>query len=305
MNARRVSLAWCGAAAVLAGFRAQAQETVPPPPRKVADIVDGALQPSALPAAPASAGQIAENVLAAERKSTAERQRDGLLKYQQALAAVQAGRPAEALRLGKKAKELYPDNSEIAAFVAKQQREVSTNRLTTATHSRARAYLSSAVVRGQDLLRAGRYAEGQDLLLGVLEAAKLFADPANVDSFRKGAEQELEAYRQAVASGLVASDHRAEKTPVGIAPPENARRILRQAEGRLPLWYAQQKARLALAVSVDYRRTSPAEAFDDLARKTGVSFAIDRPVALSRAHLAQNIDLRLVDFPAETVLDLV
>jgi hypothetical protein len=309
------------------------RKTPPPPPAPPADptakvkatddvrtrsILDGLIYNRGAKAAGPQAGgnaetaKVVDGLLEAEKKRIAENQREGLLAYQQALAAANANRPVEALRLAKKAKSLFPNNPDIAAYAAVMQMEVNANRQLTSSNVRAKAYLAAGVSRGQELMRVGKYNEGEDLLLGVLDAARLFPEPASVDLYRRMAEQELDQYHMAVQSGTanpepapgVAAVDQAKWAAPGSTPPDNLRRLLRSADGRAPLWYANQKTKLTTPMSVDYKRASVASILDEIAEKTGLTFVIDTPVALSRAHINALLDLRVSDVPAETVLDL-
>jgi hypothetical protein len=248
-------------------------------------------------------------------------QREALLLYQQAVAAHQANRSADALRFGRRAKQLFPTNQEISNFVAQVQRESGAGKAAAPSVTKAKAYLAAGYTRGVELLRAGRIAQGEDLLSGVVQASKLFPDPSQVDFFRKLAEGELEQSKLAHQNappppvndqqpndpnGTVPPPTPEPPRPgVGLAPADNVRRLARLPEARVPSWYVQQKNKLSRSMSVDYRNASAAEVLDAISAKAGVEFVIDRPVAMARSHINTLVDFRAGDVPAEFVLDLV
>jgi hypothetical protein len=260
---------------------------------------------------PRSAPQELAQDASQEAQNVAERQRQGLLAFQQAKAAYDAKRPVEALNLVRKAKQLFPGNQEISEFAAKLQKEVGANRMVASTNTKAKAYLAAGYARGHDLFLAGRFAEAEDLLSGVVEACKLFSDPSQVEFYKKLAESDLGKYQAGIASGVIippttsASSGEISAAVIANEPPRNARRLLTDSESRAPVWYVQQKNLLAVSMTVDYRRVPAAFVFDDISSRTNVSIVIDRPVALARSHVNALIDLRVGDMPAETILDLV
>lgn len=297
------------------------------PPVKTAAVQPPAAQPPS-PQPPAGEGPVDPTTTPADVRKIidshatnpaqkAADQREALLVYQQALAAQQANRSGEALRLGRRAKQLFPANQEISNFVAQLQRETSANKMASPSSTKAKAYLAAGYARGSELMRTGRTAQGEDLLLGVMEASRLFADQTQVDFYRRLAEHELEQLRLAQANGTppapANADPNAAPPPVPEpqrpaaavqAPPENVRRLV-SPDGRVPSWYVQQKNRLARSMTVDYRGNNVSSILDDIAARTGVSFVIDRPVALARSHINAIVDFRISDMPAEFILDLV
>jgi len=243
-------------------------------------------------------------------------QREALLIYQQAIAAQQANRTADALRLGRRAKQMFPSNQEIANFVAQMQRESGANKMASPSSTKAKAYLAAGYARGSELMRAGRAAQGEDLLLGVMEASRIFPDQTPVDFYRRLAEHELEQFKLTQPNGTQPANAEPNAAPpptpeppravtTVLAPPDNTRRLIRTPEARVPPWYVQQKNRLAKSMTVDYRQISAASVLDDIAAKTHVEFVIDRPVALARSHINTIVDFRAGDLPAEFILDLV
>jgi hypothetical protein len=242
-------------------------------------------------------------------------QREALLLYQQALAAQQANRTADALRLGRRAKQLFPANQDIANFVAQVQRESTANKVASPSSTRAKAYLAAGYARGSELMRAGRTAQGEDLLLGVMEASRLFPDQTQVDFYRRLAEHELEQFKMTQPNGTQApAPGNADPNvvpppeparPAVATPPDNTRRLISMPDARVPVWYVQQKNRLTKSMTVDYRGVPVSTVLDDIARKTGVEFVIDRPVALARSHVNTIVDFRAGDLSAEFILDLV
>jgi len=279
-------------------------------------------QPPGDPTISPDARRIIDN-LATNPNQKAADQREGLLLYQQAIAAQQAGRAADALRFGRRAKQLFPGNQEISNFVAQLQRESGANKVASPSTTKAKAYLAVGYARGLELMRVGRTAQGEDLLLGVVEASRLFPDQNQVDFYRRLAEHELEQFRVAQTNGTLPPAPAANADPnTGAAapppmpeparptaavhtPPENTRRLIRTPDARVPVWYTQQKNRLAGSMTVDYHRVPAASVLDDIAAKTGVEFVIDRPVALARSHVNTLVDFRAGDVPAEFILDLV
>jgi hypothetical protein len=291
---------------------------IPQPPAKFAPAPKGQTPPMKTSGDPTSrdvspaAKAIIDN-LATKPEDEAARQREGMLAYQQALAAQQANRPGDALRLAKRAKQLFPSNADIAALAAQLQRESGAGKLASPSTTKAKAYLAAGYSRGSELLRAGQTAQGEDMLLGVVEASKLFPDPGSVDYYRRLADGELAQFRLAQANGTLPQNGKGNPKavppeapePRPIAPPENIRRLIRTPDAPVPSWYVQQKNRLATSMSVDYKRISAADALEDIAAKTGVEFIIDRPVALARTHVNSTVDFRAGDVTAEFILDLV
>jgi len=253
--------------------------------------------------------------LATNPEQKAADQREALLLYQQAVAAQQAGRTVDALRFGRRAKQLFPTNQDISNFVAQLQRESGANKLASPSSNRAKAYLAAGYTRGLELMRTGRTGQGEDLLLGVIEASRLFADQSQVDFYRRLAEHELEQFKIAQANGTqpppanppaeANAPPPAPEPRAVAAPPENTKRLVRTPDGRVPVWYVTQKTKLAKSMSVDYHNISAAVVLDDIAAKTGVEFVIDRPVALARSHINTLVDFRAADISAEFILDLV
>jgi hypothetical protein len=299
---------------------AKTATTQPPaaqPPGAQPPASEGPVDPTTSP--PTDARKIIDSHATNPAQKAAE-QREALLIYQQALAAQQANRTGEALRLGRRAKQLFPANQEISNFVAQLQRETSANKMASPSTTKAKAYLAAGYARGSEFMRTGRTAQGEDLLLGVMEASRLFAEQTQVDFYRRLAEHELEQFRLTQQNGTPPAPAPANADPNVVppppvpepprpaatiqAPPDNARRLV-SPEGRVPSWYVQQKNRLARSMTVDYRGNNVASILDDIAAKTGVSFVIDRPVALARSHINSIVDFRVGDMPAEFILDLV
>ena len=158
-----------------------------------------------------------------------------------------------------------------------------------------------------DLVKASRFPEAEDMFAGVLDAAKLFPDPGVVETVRRSAEKELNKHRVQVAVAGATDPARRDDVRiagVGATPPDNAARLLRGGEARVPAWYSLTKQRLSKRLTVDYKRSQVAAVLDDIADETGISIVIDKPVAISRAHTSSLLDLRIGDMPAETVLNI-
>ena len=326
MTERDRSRSWTGwslvaLAATGSLFAQDSKKTPPPPPQPSPNVVPPPAKKLGDPTnrqngVSNESMKIIEG-LATNKEAEAARHREALLVFQQALAAHQGNRPADAIRLGRRAKQLFPANQEIANFVAQVQRESGAGKLASPSTTKAKAYLAAGYSRGLELMRNGRTAQGEDLLLGVVEASRLFPDPTHVDYYRRLAESELAQFRLTQANGTQpppapASNNAAAPPPnpepprnVVIMPPDNTRRLIRTPEARVPPWYVQAKNRLATSMTVDYRGTSAALVLDDIAAKTGVEFVIDRPVALARSHINSVVDFRAGDVPAEFILDLV
>jgi len=293
--------------------KAATTQTPSPQPPGAQPPVEGLIDPTTTPA---DVRKIIDSHATNPAQKAAD-QREALLIYQQALAAQQANRSGEALRLGRRAKQLFPANQEISNFVAQLQRETSANKMVSPSSTKAKAYLAAGYARGSELMRTGRTAQGEDLLQGVMEASRLFADQTQVDFYRRLAEHELEQLRLAQANGTPPAPANADPSaapppaPEAVrpavavqAPPDNVRRLVKP-DGRVPPWYVQQKNRLARSMTVDYRGNNASSILDDIAAKTGATIVIDRPVALARSHINSIIDFRVGDMPAEFILNLV
>ncbi|HVJ79873.1 MAG TPA: hypothetical protein VNC50_02290, partial [Planctomycetia bacterium] len=232
----------------------------------------------------------------ASKEKVAQDQREALLLFQQAVAAQQAGKTLDALKLANQAKTLFPGNPEIATFAAALKTEVATSRVTGNNSAKARGYLSAGFQRGMDLVKASRFPEAEDMFAGVLDAAKLFPDPGVVETVRRSAEKELNKHRVQVAVAGATDPARRDDVRiagVGATPPDNAARLLRGGEARVPAWYSLTKQRLSKRLTVDYKRSQVAAVLDDIADETGISIVIDKPVAISRAHTSSLLDLRI------------
>ncbi|MGL4464797.1 MAG: hypothetical protein ACRC1K_21805, partial [Planctomycetia bacterium] len=312
---------------------------VPPAPAKAADGVRApGPKPSAAPldvkppasiarpAVPndplaATADDVIDRLVNQQRERSSRDRRDGLLAYQQAQAQARAGRLAEAVRLAKQAKKLYPDNTEIAAYAASLATEASKNKLVTDWNAQAKARVAGAVDRANRLAGAGRSDEAQDLYVGVVLAVGLFPNGNGVDLYRRQAEEAL-CRLQGVAKphllklqlrdpdGKTADVAAPPEAPAllvapGAAAPNNLRRVLRGSEEAAPAWYVELKTKLSLPMTVDYRRLPATLVFDEIAKATGAPFVMDEAVTLSRSHLNAMIDLRVSQTAAETILDVV
>lgn len=285
-----------------------AEKQNPPAPQPEA-VSDAATTDKVAPIDPLSSEAVIDGVASEAQTQREKRARDASSLLQQAKSAEHAGRKSDALRLAIAAQKLDPENDQIVTYVALLRKQ---SRVEPSKYGKATAHLAAGLARGRLLLQEGRYADGEDLLEGVVRAADLFPREANVSMYRRLALKELDAYRARVDAGMIQPDQRIatgeSDEPIlvatGSAAPENARRILRTLETQTPSWYSQAKTKLSFRMTVNYPETSAALVFEDIGKQTGVAIVLDDPVVRARTHLNSKVDLRVGDVPAETILSL-
>lgn len=249
-------------------------------------------------------------------KDLEARQQQDLIEARKLIAeartAIAQGELAQAMRLAMRASKLAPENAEVTELMNRIREENQKHRLATASHSRAKAHLAAGLTRGQELMNQGRYLEAKDLLDGVIKAADLFPNDANVRIYREQATQDLHQFQLALKSGQIILPEAAPDTPeeepilvaAGAAVPANMPRLLKGAEGVVPLWYSMQKNLLAKNMTVAYKSMPIGLVLDDISEATGVKFVVDGPVAEARGTVNGTLDLRVAEIPAEKILDL-
>ena len=67
---------------------------------------------------------------------------------------------------------------------------------------------------------------------------------------------------------------------VPITPPENTKRLARNPDGRVPVWFVTQKGKLSKPMSVDYHNVPVAAVLDDIAAKLPAGRRCCNPRAL-------------------------
>lgn len=255
--------------------------------------------------------EIIRTLIESEKSRKVRDKRDAQKVFHEAQAAAKAGRAAEAVRLARRAQKLGGDNKEISEFIASIEKQADASKATNLTHARAAAHVAAGLTRGRELMRAGKYHEAVDLLLGVVQACLLFPENVSVDQYRRNAEEELAQYQAAVASQKItpakAASAASESSSTGSvenAPPLNMRRISSANEGPVPAWYSRHKNLLNCSMTVEFRGDPIALALEDISEASGVQFVIDVPVSLARSHLNVPLNLRIADVPAEMILNI-
>lgn len=229
----------------------------------------------------------------------------------QAKQSAAAGRWSDAARLARQAKKWAPASTEVLREAEEIESDCLRQRILTSSQIRARAALAAALTRADELLDAGRFTEGEDLLEGTLEACKLFPDPDTIAIYRSGAEDRIDRYRSSVRAGTIVPEPTSGRASVepalaatAVRVPENLPRLLRGSERSTPNWYGLTKDRLATAMTVDYRDKPITFVIDDIAGQSGVPFIIDEPTRRSRSVMNARLNLRAGDLPAETLLNI-
>ena len=245
-----------------------------------------------------------------------DRRREALQLLGKAELAAEQGRTQQALEIAQQAQRLYPDSLAIAAFIESLKKQLETKPTRTAPFLKAKAHLAAAVSRAQWLMSQRRYSEAVDLLKGVVQAAALFPEAADVAFYKEVAERELARYEDAVARGEIRPARppkRPKKEGVRQARlditdfpegPENAYRLVRVAREAVPRWYVQLKTGLQRKMTVNYRNMPFGLVLDDIRRTTGVTIIVDEPVQAARTTALALVDFRAKSITAETVLSV-
>ena len=279
------------------------------------------LTPAALNAGEAIPNATEPPLNAAEAGSAdplvSEARREALLLLQRAELELEKGARNSALELAKKAQALYPEARSIKALL---RQLLADRRVRTAVSSqlRAKARMAAALTRASRLIKQRRYAEAANLLDGVRDAVDLFPEGTRVRLFRQQAERYADSARYALeVRSLVGEDAETvlpeDKSALGksatasrprpIAPPRNAKRLAPVA-GRVPTWYTQLKASLAVPMNVEYPGMPLGLVLEEIQKATGVPIVVDEPVRKAGIPIGALIDLRINEVSAETVLAL-
>lgn len=262
-------------------------------------------RPATKPATPARTAatpdvdQVIEGVFDAEKDGLTQKRREALRLYQQAQAAEKANRLSDALRRARDARRILPGDNGLARYVASLEQRIGVDAHSQEV-SRAKGFLASALTAAQAHAEAGRHDQAEDLLRGVVTAARLFDASHRAGLYGRSAERMLD---QIKAARKQAAD---KGGSVDAAPaPLNFRRILPRNRGVAPAWYVLQMNRLAAPITVDYRQAPISEVLSDLSVRLRVPVVLDDAIARANVDRGLRVDLRGSGIPAESVLDIV
>lgn len=257
--------------------------------------------------APADVGVVVPDV--------ANDRREALRLLQEAELELENGSRNRALESAKKAQALYPESRSIAALL-RQLRADRQVRTEMSAQLRAKARLAAALTRSNHLIEQRRYSDAADLLDGVRDAVELFPEGTRVTLFRQQAERYADSARYALAVRSLGSqadtvtgdetpseEQATASRPLPVAPPRNIERLV-AADGRVPTWYRQLKASLAVEMNVEYAGMPLGHVLHEVQSATGVRVIVDEAVRKAGLPVQALIDLRINGVSAETVLAL-